>query len=184
MSGVLRIGIAGPPGAGKTESANYLVNEHGFSEFAGSDFLKLEAVKLGCTLRERADYEIFQRKLRLERGASFIADLMIDMPGKRTAMVGLRNRFDIDKFKEAKGVIVAVVRPLELRFNSTYGTDPKYPNTIDEFKAVELAEYDDPDPYGIHAKYAMDNATHTIMNSDSLESLHKAWDEIVTVHSN
>src|SRR5688572_22920768 len=158
MSGRLLLGVTGHAGAGKTVAGDYLVKQHGFAELPGSAYLKDEAAKQGIELKAREDYGVFQRKLRTERSASFITDLMLELPGERIVNVGIRNRYDTEKLLSVNGLIIALICPAEVRFNRKNGTGPKYPDDFETFLETELLEYDNPDPLGQHTQWTMDRA--------------------------
>jgi hypothetical protein len=121
----LLLALVGYPGSGKTESGNYLAQKHGFAQYSDSNLIVDEAIKAGVELKTRADYVSFQRALRLKSGLSFIADRSLELPADRIVNVGMRNRYDIHKYREAGGILVALVCPDALRFERTAGTGPE-----------------------------------------------------------
>lgn len=184
MSEQLFIGLTGDPGSGKSTAAEYLHTAHGFAEFAGSTYLKKLATEYGVELRRRADYNAFQRRLRLERSKSFVADATLEMTEPRVMNVGIRNKWDVQKLQKSGGLIIALTCPLEVRFERVAGTDEKYPVTLEEFVAAEAPEYNDPDPYGQHTHWAMDHADYVIdSSSGSLAEVRRILDDIVIAHS-
>ncbi len=183
MSERLLLGLAGDPGSGKSAGAEYLTAVHAFSAFMGSAFLKQLAAIQGVELRQRVDYGNFQRRLRLERSQSFATDAMLNMPGNRIVNNGIRNRFDVQRLQEAGGLVVAFACPIIIRYERTRGTDDKYPDILEDFIAAEAQEYDDPDPFGQHTHWAMENADYTVDSSRPLAEVHKELDKIVTAHS-
>ncbi len=176
-------GINGNPGSGKTAAGKYLNRLHGFYEFSGSDYLKQKATERRLRLVQRDDYRILQRRLRDELSRSFVADASIAVPAERVANIGIRNKLDAQKHLKVGGIIVALYCPLEIRFSRTAGSDPKYPDTLEEFIAAEAPEYDDPDPYGQHTDWTMAHAHHSIDTSRPIENLYKALAEIVATHT-
>lgn len=179
MSERLLLGLTGQPGSGKTKAAEYLAYKHNFTLFNGSDYLQAEAIKRGAVLRERSDYVAFQRRLREEISATFMTDLVLDMEGNRVSHVGLRNRLDAIKHIEHGGIIVALTCPAELRHERTIGNGPKYPESLEDFIAAELSEYNDPDPFGLQTQWVMDNSTYRIDTSEPIADSQLALDKIV-----
>ncbi len=175
--------MVGHPGSGKTESSRYLAEEHDFKPFTNSAYLQAEAAKRGLILKERSDYEALQRRLRLEVSATFITDMTFQMPYDRILNDGLRNRLDALKFLEKRGILIALNCPLEIRFERTAGSYPRYPTTLEEFKAAELPEYNHTDPFGLHTQWVMDNATYHIDTSGSIADSQLALDKIVATQT-
>ncbi len=183
MSTGILLALTGHPGSGKSEHGRYLESVHDFRTVTGSEFLKQEAAKEGIKLSERKDYGDYQRKLRLEHSASFITDMILALPEKNKANIGLRNRFDVIAHKASGGIIIALVCPAEIRFARTAGSDPKYPQNFEEFMTTETLEYDNPDPYGQHTQWAMDQADHCVDTSKPISLVRRAIDEIVSTYS-
>ena len=183
MANRLILGITGYPGAGKSEAGNYLAKHHGFHIFDGGKYLKQEAAKEDVALQERQDYNDSYTKLRRERTASFIADLTLEMPGRRVANIGLRKEADARKLLSAGGLIVAIYCPLGLRHMRTQMNDgeidPKYPQTLGEFHAVEKMEEESSDPGGTDIGWIFEQAKLHINNSGSIADLHRNLDIVV-----
>src|SRR3990167_9348388 len=146
----LLFALAGDPGSGKSESGRYLAAAHGFHDFTGSEYLISEAARRGLTLRERQDYGNFQRKLRASYGLTFMIDKLVTIDAERVCNVGIRNRLDVDAFVKARGVIISLYCPQDIRFARVAGKDTKYPANFEEFKQADVAERYDPDPLGQH----------------------------------
>ncbi len=180
----LAVALSADPCGGKSEVGRYLAREHEFVEFTGSAYLQEEASKIGITLRERADYADFQRKLRVERSKSFITDLVFAMPEERVQNIGLRNKFDTIAHLERGGIVIALHCPSDIRFQRAQEMDdPKYPDNYPDFIAAEASEYDDPDPYGQHTHWTMDRATYHIDSSQPLAVVQRELDLIVASHT-
>ncbi len=178
------VGVVGQPASGKSTAGRYLAQKFGFHEFGGSDYLREEAANRGIVLRKREDYAQFQRYLRLNLSACFMADAAFGLLGtfKRVAHLGIRNRFDVDAHRSGGGVIIALDCPVEIRFSRRDCNDPKYPDNFDDFIAAEAAEYDDPDPLGMHTIYAIERAHYRIDTSAQLEESRAHLDEIMAIH--
>ena len=179
----ITLAVTGDPRSGKSTVGEYLESRHDFIQFTGSDFLIEEARKEGIELVHRQDFSDFQRKLRIARGASFITDRLLALPDDRKVNVGIRNRLDVDRHKQAGGIIIALFCPIEERFNRRERNNPKYAIDFEDFLAEEADQYNDKDPFGQHTHYAMANAEHWIDTSKPLETTLAAVDEIISYHS-
>lgn len=174
----LRLAIAGHPCAGKSTVSSYLHDMYDF-EVVSSKFLVEEAAKEGIILKERADFDAFQKKYRQQRSATFMTDRLFEMSAERALNEGIRSRPDVDAHIARGGLILGLVCPLTERFRRRDKLNPKYPNTIGKFLAAEAVEYDNPDPFGSHTCYALSQAQITINTNRPTIDVYGDVDEIM-----
>ena len=174
----IEVNLAGNPLSGKSKSGRHLEHVWKFRTLTGSDVLQQEASKRGLILKGRPDYTKFQRHLRCGQ-PTFIADAVAKIDHPRVANIGARNRLDIEASRRRGGVTIALVCPIEIRFDRRPADDPKYPDNFEEFLAVEEREYNDPDPFGQHTQWAIEHADHVIDTSGSVESMLRDLDNIM-----
>lgn len=133
--------LAGYSGTGKSTLADLLVTARGFTAYEGSQLIREHARTAGIALRERADYEAHHHTMVGTLGATCLADIMLDSPDSRQVYVGLRTKPHFRRFKEAGGVVAALVCPPEVCVARGDHTDPKNATTLEAYRRnCETAE--------------------------------------------
>ena len=172
MSERLVLGVTGSPGTGKSTVAQYLNDEHDFTIFESSSIIKARAKFDGLKLVDRAGYDSFFRNQQNIHGKSWLADLMIKSDVGNVVQSGLRAKYDFLRIKEAGGVVIALSCPPQICIDRIDTSNPKNPQTVDEYVEHQLIEESIND-FGTHTNWCVNNADYNIDTSQPIaDTLH------------
>ena len=180
MSERIILAFAGHPNTGKSTLATYLEQQHGFFTFEGSGYLKVLAESEGVLLRNREDYSRYYRRSQEELGKSWLADTMLRRPEDRLLGNGLRNRADYRQIKAQGGFIIALTCPPEICIQRADESDPKNPQTIEEYTHhVALDNGGTDDNYGLHTAWVVEHADYGLDTSLPIGQTQTELDRII-----
>ena len=175
----MNLGLTGFSGTGKSTISRYMAEKHDFLVLEGSDVLKQVAVEEGVSLSVRSDYESFFRQQQRIRGMSWLSEMVIKAEGARVMQGGLRSRYDFNNIKQNGGHVLALVCPSEVCLERVDKTNPKNPQTPEEYVAqLEIEESDD--EYGLHTGWCVANADCTFDTSSPLEVTYAEIDAVIS----
>ena len=175
------IGITGTDGAGKGEVVNYLIAEHDFTHYSSRALLTAEAKERGLSA-SRANLRLVANDLRRQGGNDFIVTTAlkkINADGAGKAIIeSIRTLSEAKTLKERGGTLIVVDAPQELRYQRIKGRGADSDHiSLAEFKRHEELEMNDPDPNGMQKAAVMAAADHTIINDDTLATLHERTEQ-------
>jgi hypothetical protein len=128
----------------------------------------------------RKNINAMSTQLRREKGASFPIEIALATPGSRVVISGPRLPAEIKSVSEAGGVIVAVIAPLELRYQRAKERGRIDDNvTLDDFRAIEDKEASSDNPFAHNTNKTIEMANIVIENVGTLDELYKKADDIV-----
>jgi len=170
------IGITGTDGAGKGEVVNYLVEKYGFVHFSSRELIVSEIEKRGLSV-SRESMRIVGNSMREEKGAGVIVAVTLEKIStkniERAIVESIRNLKEVEVLKGARGILLAVDAPLQLRFSRIKGrgsgTDQV---TLEEFIEQERKETNDKNPNGMQKAKVMAVADVTFVNDGTIEEFH------------
>lgn len=176
----VRLGLVGFSACGKDSVANYLVSKYGFKHVSSGDLVRayIKANNLGEPTRELV--KRFARELRDQHGGDYLVNLALGEATSRLVLTGLRVIPEIESFKKAGGVIVAVTSPQAVRYQWLKKRgDIDSTMTLEQFKDFEHREAVNADPNAQNVQAVVDRADYIIDNSNTLDDLYKKVDDLL-----
>ena len=176
------IGLTGKNGSGKGEVAAFL-RDKSFYYYSLSDVLReeLESRKIPIT---RDALIQTGNELRQNYGPDVLARLTLRKidPNRNYVVDSIRNPAEIRALKNAGNfVLFSIDAPAEIRFERIRSRGREQdPQSFQDFLLVEEAERKNPDQSKQSIEDCVVMADYTIVNDDSLESLHKKITAIVS----
>lgn len=169
--------ITGLIGSGKDAAARYLEQRHGF-------FLIDYSQLMGTMLEERGLPPVREekRKLRLERGNTFVAEEVVKQlratPREHVVLNSLRRPEDFEVVKEQfpQAKLVVIDADEKVRFERTMKRERDRPKDWDDFLAFEKIEEE-----VYHFTRTFTHVDFRVPNNGTLEDLYHQLDEVVNV---
>jgi len=175
------IGLTGKNGAGKGEVAAFL-RDKSFYYYSLSDVLR-EELESKETPITRDALITTGNELRQKYGPDVLARLTLRKidPNRNYVIDSIRNPAEVEALRSAANfVLFSIDAPPEIRFERIRSRGREQdPQNLQDFLQVEEAERQNPDQHKQNIEDCQTIADYTIVNDDSLESLHKKVTEIV-----
>lgn len=175
MNEQLILGLTGHPGTGKSTLCDYLAKEHGFLVLEGSAVIKQYAGKMGIKLASRDSYDAFFRNRQRTHGMTWLSDITISADHDRVLQGGLRSRYDFGQIKSVGGFTLALTCPSQTALERIDTSNPKNPNTIEEYELHKHLEESNNDEYGTHTAWCVANADYML---DTAKPLDETCNEV------
>lgn len=171
------LGITGHSGSGKSTLGHYLASEHAFTVAEGSSEIKRLATREDGQPSDRMDYDRLFRKLQERHGLDWLSRRTFEYAGN-VALAGLRTRPDTLYMQKHGGLVVALICPLEVRFDRTDKANPKNAQTLDEYIRQEEA-HNSQDDFGSHVQWVIDHADYHIDTSRPQREVEASVDRLL-----
>ena len=171
MTERLVFGLTGYSGTGKTTISNHLADK-GIVVEEGSGIIKVAAATRGSVPSTRQEYEEAFRTEQKYRGMSWLSERILASDGTSIMQVGLRAKPDFLNLKRHKGLIIALVCPIELCLARIDASNPKNPRTAEEYLEHQAIENNpDANGFGSYTQWCVEHADYSIDTSQSLEAV-------------
>lgn len=167
------LAIVGQPGSGKDTAAKYLSKKYKLRHIATGDILRDYIVSNQLGGLDRANMQKVVSHLRQEKGDAVLADIAIDTikPNEDILISGLRHPAEGKKVVEGNGHILAIVAPVEIRYERAIVRGREGENiSLDEFKRLENNEN----------KGSSFNINDLIKNADFTITNEKGYEDFLT----
>jgi cytidylate kinase len=174
----LVVAFSGYPGTGKTELAEYLERTYGFALREGSTAIREDAARNGITLKGRQDYVDYNAS-RNKDGDTWLAEALLDTPEKRIILPGLRAVSHKNYLRQHYPLLhIGIICPPEVCIERIDKTDPKNPQTLDEyFEHMAMDNRDNPREQQVDVMLA--TADILVSNNKPLAECQRELDHII-----
>ncbi len=177
------VGVTGPNAAGKGEVAQYLRNR-GFHYVSLSDVVREELRKQQIPL-DRVHMTQTGARLRKEFGAGVLAERIRPRLVERSIIDSIRHPEEVAVLRQAGDLLlIGVVAPVPLRLARTQQRSRSGDaQSLEAFLAEEAAQ-NSADPAGQQITSCLALADVTIVNTGTIEHLHRQTERVVTAWLN
>lgn len=178
------MGVAGTNASGKDSLADYLVKK-GFIKYSHSDVLREDLRAKNIPLIREA-LQNYGNEIRAKQGPDILTRRLKEKlkKGKNYVITSIRNEAEVKSWQELSDFkLIWVDAPMELRFKRSMSR-PKTGESINEqtfedFKRLEMREWENDDPNKQQLKRCKELANETIINDSTIENFHKKIDKLI-----
>ncbi len=173
------VGLAGYLSSGKDVVSARLVDTYGFNHVSTSDIIRFYMAEHGMGTPDRDSMRTIGTTLREERGADYLVRLALENDADYLVVSGLRAVAEVQAIKNAGGVILACIAPIEMRYERMSRRGRTGDGvSFEEFRAQEEKEMKSENPEGQNIAAVVAMADIVINNDKTLENLHAEVDRV------
>lgn len=176
----MKLAFVGHPVGGKDTAAEYVAKKFSLHHISSGDLVRDYITKNNLGGLDRPNVHKYAIELRNKFGGDYLVRVAFEKTKENLIVSGLRAIDEVETFKKLGGVVIAVVAPMERRYEFSkkrgrIGDDV----TFEDFKKIEEEENESKDRNGQNVKKAIEMANIVIENDGTLEDLFLKCEKVV-----
>lgn len=179
------IGLTGSFGAGKGCVADYLTDVKGFAHFSARTFITQELDRRELPVNRDTMTDV-ANDLRKTHGPTYIFEQLVRMAkehGGNVVVESIRAVAEAKYLKAQGGLVLGVDADPQVRYERIVKRGSETDQvTFEEWHAQELRESNPDDPTKQDIFGALRESDHIIMNTTTLDELHREIDDFINKH--
>jgi dephospho-CoA kinase len=164
----------------KDTAAEYVAKKFSLHHISSGDLVRDYITKNNLGGLDRPNVHKYAIELRNKFGGDYLVRVAFEKTKENLIVSGLRAIDEVETFKRLGGIVIAVVAPMERRYEFSkkrgrIGDDV----TFEDFKKIEEEENESKDRNGQNVKKAIEMANIVIENDGTLEDLFLKCEKVV-----
>ncbi len=176
----MKLAFVGHPVGGKDTAAEYVAKKYSLHHISSSDLIRDYITKNNLGTLDRPNVHKHANELRAKHGGDYLVRVAFEKTKENLIVSGLRAIDEVETFKKLGGTVIAVVAPMERRYEFSkkrgrIGDEV----TFEDFKKIEEEENESKDRNGQNVGKVIEMADIVIENNGTLEDLFLKCEEVV-----